>query len=272
MELVNIGDPTSGVAAKVNASGQLAVSNQSFNTELTTGTITSSTGVVSANVVGYPTVNFTIHGTYAGVNVTFEASDDNTNWYPIQCARSDSTANELTSGVLTANTLRAWSANIIGFSYFRVRATAWTSGTATINLTAVATSTEPNPMVTIGGDIPTLPTTISSGTVNLGTGCGLQTTLYTNSTLAASTNSSTATMNYCEAVTFFLTATGAAAGTVQVYGSSDNTTFFPIPGAGAIAVTTSATSTVLSLPPCRYYRFQSTTALSALYAQFQGVY
>jgi hypothetical protein len=277
MQLINIGDPVTGTAVNVNSSGELLVANQNYSSVVTTGSITSATSVVSASTVGLPTVNFTIHGTYAGVNVTFEASDDGTNFYPINCARSDNTANELTSGVLTANQSRSWAANVIGFTSFRVRATAWTSGTANVRITTMAVSTEPNPIVTIGSDVPTLSvattgTTTVTGTVNLGTTSGIASTLYTNSTLAAATNSTTATMNYCNSNTVFFTGTGASAGTVTIYGSSDNTTFFALPAAYQIAVSTSAVTTVLSLPPCRYYRIQSSVALSAFSLQFQGTY
>jgi hypothetical protein len=79
-------------------------------------------------------------------------------------------------------------------------------------------------------------------------------------------------MNYCAANTIFYTATAAGTGTVTIYGSSDNTTFFALPTAYQIAQAAAATSTVMSIPPCRYYRIQSTVALTALYLQFQGAY
>jgi hypothetical protein len=272
MQLVNIGDPSTGQAAFVNSSGQLMVANQNYSTTVTTGTITTATGSVSASTVSEPTINFTVHGTYAGLTLNFEASDDGINYYPVSCARSDNTASETTSGVLTANLSRSWAANVLGFTSFRVRASSYTSGTANLRLTALAASSEPNPMSTISASDSTITTTYSgTQTVNLA-GNGTNTVLYTNSTLAASTNSTTATMNYCAANTIFYTATAAGTGTVTIYGSSDNTTFFALPTAYQIAQPASAYTTVLALPPCRYYRIQSTVALTALYLQFQGAY
>jgi hypothetical protein len=280
MQLVNIGDYLTGQGVNVNSSGQLMVANQNYSSNLVTGTITTSTSSVSASTAGEPTVSFTVHGTYAGVNLAFEASDDGINFYPVSCARSDNTASETTSGVLTANLSRSWAANVIGFTSFRVRATAYTSGTANVRITTVAVSSEPNPLTVISSSDSTLTTTysgtqavtINSGTVNLGTSNGTNTVLYTNSTLAATTNSTTATMNYCAANTIFYTATAASTGTVTIYGSSDNTTFFALPTAYQIAQPASAYTTVLALPPCRYYRIQSSVALTALYLQFQGAY
>jgi hypothetical protein len=113
---------------------------------------------------------------------------------------------------------------------------------------------------------------ITAGTVNLGTGCGLQSTVATNTTLASSTYSATTTMNYCDSMICYFTGTGASSGTVSIYGSSDNTTFFQLPTAYQIAVSTTPVTTVLNIPACRYVKIQSTVALSAYSLQFQGTY
>lgn len=137
----------------------------------TTGTITTAASVVttgSLSGVGSATVQ--ISGTYAGVNVTFEASIDNTNWVGIpavQLASANPTAT-LTSGVLTNNTV-IWNIGpLLGVQYIRVRATAWTSGTANIiiqpsaqfaafNVNAIVTSA-PTTAVTLATNTPTLQT------------------------------------------------------------------------------------------------------------------
>jgi hypothetical protein len=100
----------------------------------TTGTITTSSSTVAASVVGYSHVGISINGTYAGVNVTFEFSDDSgTTWYGLQVTRSDSSVVESTSGVL-ANASRAWDCTVPSCTNFRVRATAYTSGTASVRI------------------------------------------------------------------------------------------------------------------------------------------
>lgn len=100
----------------------------------TTGTITTSTSTVTtgdlskANVISV----FIRGAAHAGINVTFEASDDNTNWAPLQGVRNDTGEVQSVSGVITSNATRQWSFTFAGQVYFRVRATAYTSGTANV--------------------------------------------------------------------------------------------------------------------------------------------
>lgn len=100
----------------------------------TTGNITTSAQTVAASVTGYSHISVSIKGTYTGVNVIFEYSDDGgTTWFTTTAARSDSSTVETTSGVL-ASIIRAWDISIPSVTDFRVRSTAWTSGTAVIRL------------------------------------------------------------------------------------------------------------------------------------------
>jgi hypothetical protein len=102
---------------QVNTSGSIVAST----TTITTGDLSL------ANNIGV-----TVSGTYAGVNLTFEASWDNTNWASIAGQRLDTGEVQTTTGVLPANTIRQWSFNFGGLNYFRVRATAFTSGSASV--------------------------------------------------------------------------------------------------------------------------------------------
>lgn len=104
-----------------------------------TGSITTATTVVGGatdySAVGNITV--TVKGTYAGVNMSFEASDDGgTNWFPIAGAREDSGISTMVTGVLASNTSYSWAFSMLGFDRFRVRATAWTSGSAAVIISA----------------------------------------------------------------------------------------------------------------------------------------
>lgn len=110
--------------------GLAIIGTQQPNTtgSITTATTTITTGDLSlANVIGV-----TVYGTYAGVNITFEASWDNTNWSAINGQRIDTGEAQSVTGVLPANTIRQWSFTFAGSVYFRARATAWTSGSASV--------------------------------------------------------------------------------------------------------------------------------------------
>jgi hypothetical protein len=118
----------------------------------TTGTITSATSTVTTgNLEKANTIGLTIRGTYAGVNVSFEVSDDNTNWGLIQGGRVDTGGLESASGVIPSNTTRQWNFTFGGFVYFRVRATAWTSGTANVNIDPGTLALAPVVAATIAG-------------------------------------------------------------------------------------------------------------------------
>jgi hypothetical protein len=121
-------------------------------------------------------------------DLTFEQSaDGGTTWYPCAGSRVDTGVIESTSGVLTANTTRAWDLPIGGATNFRVRATAWTSGTANIVIapqsfaydpcpgvvaqgpTASGTTLLGNPMLMGGTFTTTLPTVTTGQVVNFQT-------------------------------------------------------------------------------------------------------
>lgn len=96
----------------------------------TTGTISAiTTGVSLTLPAGVTSVAYTISGTWVGT-LSFQASTDNVNWVSIQ-----DTAN---NGSYTGNVSSASSpfsfVNIGSYRYFRVEATAWTSGSANISL------------------------------------------------------------------------------------------------------------------------------------------
>ena len=101
----------------------------------TTGAITTATTTIVAtdlNGVGSASVQFS--GTFVGVNVTFETSTDaGTTWFPTQ-AQNQSTGALTTSGatgVLPSSTTVVYTISpLLGQSQFRVRATAFTSGSA----------------------------------------------------------------------------------------------------------------------------------------------
>ena len=82
-----------------------------------------------------------VSGTFAGT-LAFEASVDGTNWYTVMMSRASTSTFEATRA-LTGTTLEAWRANIAGWPQFRVRCSAYTSGTANIRLVGTSVPFEP---------------------------------------------------------------------------------------------------------------------------------
>jgi hypothetical protein len=119
----------------------------------TSGSITTSSSTVTAttDVSNAGTITVCIFGTYAGVNAAFEASPDGTNWFPIIGQRLDAHVTETTTGVLPSNQSRAWDIPIPGPTQFRVRATAWTSGTANVVIIPAVNAFEIAPTVGFSG-------------------------------------------------------------------------------------------------------------------------
>jgi len=121
----------------------------------TTGSIVAATTTVTAStdVPNCGAITVAISGTYAGMNVAFEASLDGSVWVGVLGQRTDSYITETTSGVLTANTTRAWDFPVPGFAQFRVRATAWTSGTGAVTIAPTVAPFEIAPTIGWAGSV-----------------------------------------------------------------------------------------------------------------------
>ena len=148
----------------VNAAPQ-ANTTGAITTSTTTITVTDLTGIGSATVQ--------ISGTHAGINMTFESSADaGTTWFPVQ-AMNQST-NVLTTagvtGVVTTNATVVWTVSpLLGQSQFRVRATAFTSGSGAI---VIHPSTQfvalPISSQTVTGTVTANINTVTVGATSLG--------------------------------------------------------------------------------------------------------
>lgn len=126
----------------IGSTSALATAGASYAN--TTGTITTATSsVTTGNIGAAGNVTAYLYGTHAGVTVVFEISPDNTNWFPVSMNREDNGLADITSGPLPANSVRAWTMGAPGLNFFRVRATAWTSGTANIVIIAGTYPFEP---------------------------------------------------------------------------------------------------------------------------------
>jgi len=129
----------------------------------TTGTLAAAAQTVTvANLVDADGVLVTTSGTFSGT-LAFEASVNGTDWYAIIMSRASTGTGESTRA-LTGTTLEGWRANIAGWPQFRVRCSAYTSGTASIRIIPVSLAFEPPMNASV--------TAAVSGTVtaNIGTG------------------------------------------------------------------------------------------------------
>ncbi len=147
----------------VPAYAQTYISAQSHKQATATSqTITSDAAGSAVDVTGFSAVLVTVRGTYVVVSIDFQASPDATNYFPIACARVDSSVVETGSGALT-NTTRAWRCNVTGFTRFRHNSD-WTSGTVNVTITPVAAASDLG--VTVGQATAANLNATVTGTVN----------------------------------------------------------------------------------------------------------
>lgn len=137
-----------------NSVGRLKVATMPGNYSATTGSIVNASSVVSVDVSRASNVMATVTGTFTGVNFIFEGSlDGGTTWFTTQGVRSDSNIIETTSGVIATLT-RAWEFSVNAMSMFRIRSTAWVSGTAAIRILPGSYATEPIPAAQVSATQP----------------------------------------------------------------------------------------------------------------------
>ena len=109
----------------------------------TAGTITTAASVVGpVSVTNRNVVTFSISGTYAGVTFVIEASDDGTNWYGLQSI-NNATGVAAATWTPGTNASASYDAAVGGYTSVRVRATAWTSGTANVGVNAQVFAYDP---------------------------------------------------------------------------------------------------------------------------------
>lgn len=128
-----------------NAIGRLKTSIMTAAIGAVSGNITSAASVIAADVSRVSNVTVEINaGSFAGVSVIFETSLDGVNWKAERGARSDaSNVTESVAGPLGAAPAYRWEFSVNGMVGFRVRATAWTSGSAPVVIGMGALPSEP---------------------------------------------------------------------------------------------------------------------------------
>lgn len=227
--------------------GRLKVASKPASYAPTVGNVTSATSTVFINTTRFSNLMIHCKGTFAGVNVTFEGSLDSTNgtdgtWFGVQAIRSNANTIETTTGVLGAAPAYAWELSVNALTFFRVRATAWTSGTQVWTMIPGTYATEPIPGAQISGTQPvsgTVTATVTGGTV-----VGVTPTT-TNAILssAATTNSTVAKATAGTIYGLTVSNTGAAAAFVKLYNSATVTVgttavalTVPVPAGGVVSL------------------------------------
>lgn len=137
---------------QTDPTGRLKVNTQPGNPLPLTQDITANGGTVVMDVSQVSNLSISVVATaLVGHNAVFEYSNNSTNgtdgnWYWLQAIRSNAnTFVEVATGTLTSTPGYGWKLSVNGYRWFRVRAVAHTSGTATYTLQGGVYATEPIP-------------------------------------------------------------------------------------------------------------------------------
>ena len=196
---------------KMDEEGRLKVASKPASYPATVGNVTSATSTVVVNTERFSNLMIHCAGTFAGANCTFEGSLNSTNgadgnWFAVQAIRSNANTIETTTGVLAAAPAYAWELSVNALRYFRIRATAWASGTQVWTMIPGTYATEPIPGAQVTGTQPV------SGTLNPAVPA---TPYFVNS--AASTNGALILTGTSNVSSFYATNEGATAAYIKLY-------------------------------------------------------
>ena len=129
------GTPGGGVVSIQGVAGGLGVPT-SFSDAITTGTITAVAQTITTGTLnGASDVLIQLTGAWVG-SVTFEVTRDGATWIS-KVVRLETSGNTTTGATTANNTYRG---ALAGYSGFRIRSTAWTSGTLTGTIAVSAAS------------------------------------------------------------------------------------------------------------------------------------
>jgi hypothetical protein len=131
---------------QTNARGQLKTASVPGLLASTSGTFVSGGNPIAVDVsqASYVVFGVVTGVAFAGHNVTFEGSiDGGTTWNSVQAVRTVANVVESTSGALSAVPGYIWRASVLGYTNFRLRLTAATSGTSAWRIQPAAFSAEP---------------------------------------------------------------------------------------------------------------------------------
>ena len=239
--------------------GRLKVASKPASYAPTVGNVTSATSTVPMNTERFSNLMIHCTGTFAGANCTFEGSLNSTNgtdgnWFAVQAIRSNANTIETATGVLAAAPVYAWELSVNALKYFRIRATAWTSGTQVWTMIPGTYATEPIPGAQISGTQPvsgSVTATLAASVVRAGfvAGAGIwyddsAVVLAGAATFTGTSRDLTVTATataFANAATYAMEARISAesdqAGTLWIEASRDNTNWRRIKSVATAAVT-----------------------------------
>lgn len=130
------------------ATDQGALSIGEAGGSIVTGSITANTQRVAAAMARFNGASIYISGTYAGVNLSFEASFDNGVSYTAVTAVAINGSSVLTATGALTNAVAAYEVYCPGATHVSARATSWTSGAQNVRIAPYTIAMDPNPVVT----------------------------------------------------------------------------------------------------------------------------
>lgn len=229
---------------KLDEEGRLKVASKPASYPTTTGNVTAVASTVPIKTTRFSNLMIHCAGTFAGVNCIFEGSLTSTNgtdgtWFAVQAIRTSANTIETTTGSLSAAPAYAWELSVNALAWFRIRATAWTSGTQVWTLVPGTYATEPIPGAQVSGTQPvsgTVTATVTAGTINPVVPA---TPYFLNS--AASTNGALIIAGTSNVSSFYATNEGATVAYVKLYNKATAPTvgtdvmemIIPVPAAAA---------------------------------------
>lgn len=262
---------------KMDEEGRLKVASKPASYTATTGNITANGQTVFVECTRFSNLMIHCTGTFSTVNVTFEGSLNSTNgtdgnWFTVQAVRSNANTIETTTGNLSAAPAYAWELSVNALKYFRVRATAFTSGTQTWTFVPGTYATEPIPAAQVSGTQPvsgTVTANLGAATTRAGfiASAGIwyddtSTALAANATFTGSSRDATVTATataWANAATYArevrVVAESDVSGTLWVEYSRDNTNWRRIKSVATAAITGGGQAAeIIFAPAWRYWR------------------
>lgn len=145
-----------------------------------TAATTSNTGAVVASVGTAGNITFAVISSAFVGTISFEASvDAGLNYGAVMAIREDGSGAESSAAISTASAfIRIYTVALPGLQYFRVRTSAFTSGTLAVYMAPGPTLVEPNPSLSAGSQV--------IGAVSIGAATQ-SSTFYTSTTTNAAT-------------------------------------------------------------------------------------
>ena len=218
---------------KLDEAGRLKVSTQPASYSSTTGNITANGQTIFVDCQRFSNLMIHCAGTFSTINVAFEGSLNSTNgtdgnWFAVQAIRSNANTIETTTGNLSATPAYAWELSVNALKYFRIRATAYTSGTQAWTFIPGTYATEPIPGAQISGTQPVSVTAPTASNIN-----SAATTNATSVKASAGTVYSVTASNINAAIRYLKFYNKASAPTV---GTDVPVITIPIPAGGAINI------------------------------------